>query len=352
MKKLLFMNLGPLGSLTDTYYYCMLLKERYEITYFGVNEGNNALSIEGVKAIHLDFIEDRFIRKLTFIREALRLLRNDKYDFVMVNYFLGCSLIKLLTQEAIVVDIRTGSVSPKFFKRFLANSIMACEVRFFKYVTIISESLKKYLHIPEAAHLLPLGSPSFPIIKKDFNYLNIIYVGTFHQRNIVNTIYAFAKFISENDNQNIAHYTIIGYGSQSDVNNILKAIASTGMENYISYKGTIRYPELADYLVSHNVGMSYVPITEYFDKQPPTKTLEYILSGMAVIATGTAENKKVINSKNGVIIGDSVDEITRGLHYIFNNRSLFDSQEIQNQSQQHSWDSILSRSLIPYIEMH
>lgn len=41
-------------------------------------------------------------------------------------------------------------------------------------------------------------------------------------------------------------------------------------------------------------------MTEYYDSQPPTKTFEYALSGLYVLATKTRENEKVITNDNGV----------------------------------------------------
>lgn len=350
MKKILFINPGPFGSLTDTYYYYMLLKDKYDITYLGFDEGKKTPKYDGIKIIHLAGSGNDIIQKLLFIAQIAKLIRDNRYNFILINYFIGSSIIRLLSRDNLIIDIRTSYITSNKYKRFLYNVFLIIEVRLYKNISAISESLVKYLHLPKKTHILPLGAPSLPLIEKDFKTLRILYVGTFHNRNIANTIYAFANFLSEKNDKSIAQYTIIGNGSDFEIKKILNAIATTGMDKCITYKGIIRYPELIGYLNSHNVGMSYIPITTFYDNQPPTKTFEYLLSGMAVVATGTKENKKIITNRNGIIIGDTIDNIVEGLQYIFTNRFKFNSEIIQQESQKYNWNNIINDNLIPYIE--
>jgi nucleoside-diphosphate-sugar epimerase len=67
------------------------------------------------------------------------------------------------------------------------------------------------------------------------------------------------------------------------------------------------------YFDIHNIGVSYIPMLKCFDNQPPTKTFEYLLSGMPVIATATNANKDIINDVNGVLINDNSEEVYNGL---------------------------------------
>ena len=350
MKKILFINPGPFGSLTDTYYYCTILKDKYDITYIGFDEDKPTQKLDGISIIHLSGAHNILRQKYIFLRKINKLLKDNSYNFILINYFVGCSLIRLSVRNNLVLDIRTSYISSNLFKRHVFNSLIRFEAAFFKNISIISESLAKFLHFDSEPHILPLGAPTLPFVEKNFNTLNIIYVGTFHERNIVNTIYAFSKFISDKHDKGIARYTIIGSGSDAEIKEINEAIEFTGMNKYISYKGVIRYPELLNYLENHNVGMSYIPLTSYYDNQPPTKTFEYLLSGMAVIATETKENKKVITRINGILIKDSIDDVLGGLEYIYNNRSNLNSKVIQIESQKYSWNYIIQENLIPFIE--
>jgi len=350
VKSLLFINPGPFGSLTDTFYYCKILKDKYDITYLGFDESKPMVEMNGIRIIHLPGSGKKLRQKLLFVKKIREITRDYEFNFILIYYYIGCSIIRLFLKNNLVVDIRTSYISKNLFRRILSNSIMSLEVRFFEYKSVISESLARYLWLGSKLHILPLGAPSFPLIKKDFNSLNILYVGTFHQRNIVNTILGFTRFMSRHNNQLTAKYTIIGFGTDVETQEIKDAIASSGISDSISYDGIIRYPELIKYLEINNVGISYIPLRKYFDNQPPTKTFEYLLSGMAVLATDTSENRKIINDSNGIIIGESVDDICFGLEHIYLNRVKYISEYIQNDSCKYSWDNIVNFNLVPYIE--
>lgn len=350
MKKILFINPGHFGSLTDTYSYYLNLKSVYEITYLGFDEGKEIPKFEGIRLIHLSGYGNSINQKILFLKKIVQLIRNEDFNFILMNYFKGSSVINLLTSGNIVIDIRSSYISSNYFIRKINNLILTIEVKLFKNITVISESLAKFLYLPKRSHVLPLGAPYFPLIKKDLKKMKMLYVGTFHERNIANTIYGFADFISKNGNKEIAEYTIIGQGSNHEIKNIQNAINSTGIKNKIFFKGTIRYPELNTYLLENNVGLSYIPIRKHFENQPPTKTFEYLLSGMVVLATGTKENKKVITNNNGLVIGDEIIDVSNGLQQIYNNRFMYNSEEIQMKAQKYSWENIISENLIPYIE--
>jgi glycosyltransferase involved in cell wall biosynthesis len=91
-------------------------------------------------------------------------------------------------------------------------------------------------------------------------------------------------------------------------------------------------------------------MTDYYDVQPVTKTFEYLLSGMPVIATNTSENRKVINQGNGVLIGDTAEDFYTGLKTILKNRLFFDSVKIRNNSMEYTWYNIVDKNLKIYLD--
>ena len=95
--------------------------------------------------------------------------------------------------------------------------------------------------------------------------------------------------------------------------------------------------------------MSYIPLTQYFNFQPPTKTFEYLSSGMITIATSTAENISVINERNGILIRDNEDSLFEGLRILYNNKNNYNSFQIQDNSSQYSWENIVFNNLLPYL---
>lgn len=350
MKSLLFIHPGQFGTQTSTFNYCLHLKDRYNIKYIGFDEGLKSMNFEGINYIHLSNSRYAIINKIIFIKTIFKELKKKKYDFILINYFIFCSILSFLVREKGLVEIRSGFIFSSYFKRIIYNAILSVEVRFFKNITTISNGIVKHLYLPKRTHILPLGSKLAPPIKKNFESLKVLYVGTFHERNISKTIHAFSKFYKEYNHKINMNFTIIGFGTKTEINKIINTIKILEMNDHVIYRGTIRSPLLDQYLKEHNIGVSYIPIKKHFQNQPPFKTYEYLMNGLTVLATATKENKKVIIKDNGVLVGDSIFEVYKGFIQIYENRQNYDSLKIQNKAQKYSWDSIVKNNLIPYIE--
>uniref|UniRef100_UPI004047FBB1 glycosyltransferase n=1 Tax=Algoriphagus sp. TaxID=1872435 RepID=UPI004047FBB1 len=267
----------------------------------------------------------------------------------MINYFLGCSFLNLFTKGKIIVDIRSGYIHKNNFKRFFFNSLLLLEVSSFKNITVISKNLSKHLNLPKRAHHIPLGSPSFSKLEKKYESFKLLYVGTFYQRNLHQAIKGFSKFYFEYKDLIKIEMNLIGVGNYADIHLINNTISELGVGHVVKYLGEIRYPELNKYFEYHNIGLSYIPLTQYFNFQPPTKTFEYLSSGMITIATSTVENISVINESNGILIRDNEDSLFEGLKFLYNNKNKYNSFRIQDNSRQYSWENIVFNNLLPYL---
>lgn len=351
MKKILIINPGYFGSYVDTIYHAQYLKNNYSITYFGINEKDDFYRIEGINYVLINIPKFRYFSKLKLFISLYRVLKKDKFDFALMNYFMGCSIVQLVTNRTpIILDIRTSFIFKSELKRVVFNFILSFEAFFFNYITVISEGVKKYLKIKKSAHILPLGAPSYPFLDKSYNAINLIYVGTFKERNIHDTIIGFSKFYTEYKTNINIKYTIIGSGTEDENNRIKYLIEELKLTNLVNYLGYINHNEIEQYFSQSNVGISYIPITDFFNYQPPTKTYEYLMSGLIVIATKTFENCKVINDKNGILIEDNAESFYNGLVNLQKNIQQFSAKEIYDSSQQYNWENIVSKNLIKYLE--
>ena len=108
--------------------------------------------------------------------------------------------------------------------------------------------------------------------------------------------------------------------------------------------------ELQPFFDSCNIGISYVPVTDYYNHQPVTKTYEYIMSGLVCLGTGTYENEIVINENNGVLCADNPESFARALKKISMNRGKYISTTIRNTIKNHTWESIVKTKLLPVLE--
>jgi glycosyltransferase involved in cell wall biosynthesis len=118
----------------------------------------------------------------------------------------------------------------------------------------------------------------------------------------------------------------------------------------VKITGRIPHTKLGSFFDQCNIGVSYVPMVDYYDCQPVTKTFEYLLSGMPVIATATSENKIVIEPGNGIVVDDNAHDFYSGLKALFENKHQFDSDKIRSQAIRYTWADIVRENLKKYLE--
>ncbi len=263
-------------------------------------------------------------------------------SILFIKYFKGMASVLriLLRKNPLVLDIRTGSIDANPWKRLYQDFFLKCEAAWFKNITVISESLANRLDIADRVTILPLGAESISQTEKNFVSLKLLYVGTLYNRQIEKAILGFAQFYRIKSNNMPMKFTIIGSGPDRDEENLRNLVRSLNLDRVIQLKGSIPHDQLQQYFDSHNIGVSYIPMTKYYDVQPATKTFEYLLSGMAVIATATSENKLVINNSNGVLVGDAPENFADGLTRLVKMLPLYDSRQIRKNSMQFNWKKI------------
>jgi len=341
-QKLLIVNRAQFGYNNATYYYCKYLRNSFDITYICWNYSHKKIQLNGVHTIYISRQGNIAVRYLRFIYQVIKEVQNN-YDYHIIKYFKGCSLLKILNpHKKFLFDIRTGSINKSKIYRFIHDNAIKIEARFFQHISVISNSLAQKFKLLPKAYILPLGADIISEANKRFDRIDLLYVGTFSNRNIEQTITGFSKFYHEYKNKVKISYTIIGGGYSNEIFKMKELAASEGLNDAVMLTGQLPHDELKPYFDKCNVGVSFVPKTEYFDVQPPTKTFEYLLSGMPVIATDTKENAFVVNTQNGVLINDDSDSFYDGLVKILKNKSQFKSETIRNTSLKYTWQKIVA----------
>lgn len=338
------------GYNNATYYYCKYLKDDFDILYICWDHGLPRIEMDGVQVVYVSRQGSMLVRTWRFLRTALGRIK-ERQTVVFIKYFKGVSLALrlLLPRHCFVLDIRTGSVHKSQFVRKFHDARLKFETRFFQNVTVISQSLAEKLGIAHKAHILPLGADVLSRTDKIFDSLRLLYVGTLLNRNIDITIQGFKKFYDELKHRIPVSYTIIGDGPNNEARELKALVSELGLSEVVKILGPVPHTELGPYLDACNVGVSYVPMTDYYDCQPVTKTFEYLLSGMPVIATQTSENRKVIKEENGVLVGDNAEDFYSGLKAIFEKRQRFDSAKIRCKATGYTWENIVKNNLKPYL---
>lgn len=347
MKKVLIISWQQFGYHTDTYNYCLYLNNKFNIKFICFDENLKKVNVDGIEVRYLKFSANKILNKIKFLNEIISLRFKFKPDLIFVRYFKGCSILKkCLFNKNTILDIRTASVFEDEELRNKNNELITREAKCFNNITVITEGVANVLKLNlNKVKILPLGGKKIKGVNIDkrlnYNELNLLYVGTFDGRNIEKTIQAFNK-VSEKYNGKDLSYTIIGFACDDKYFNKINKLIKENKFNNINFLGRINNENLGVYLNKSNLGVAYVPTTDYYDHQPPTKTYEYIFNGLFTIATNTTENRKVINDINGILIGDTVEEFEKCLEKIYKERRLLNKMrfEIAKTVESYSWENI------------
>ena len=271
---------------------------------------------------------------------------------VFIVYFPGCSLLRYMgARTRLVVDIRTGSIRENPLARWWEEWLMRKECTRFQNICVVSRSLAERLRLPlNKAHVLPLGAERMRLKAKQFDRLDLLYVGTLDGRRIEDTVIGFERFLQDYGSEITLTYTIVGDGHKGQLETLRRMVRAKGLDRIVSLPGFVHKTQLESTFDRCNVGVSYVPINETYNCQPVTKTFEYLFAGMPTMATATTENKRVVNRVNGVLIQDTPEGFYSGLKEIYARRDEFDSDKVCRCCPESSWDRIVGLNFIPYIQ--
>lgn len=355
-KSINYISIGQFGTFNHIYQTAKILISRnYHFSFFGINEKLFERKLKGVELFEIksnnhmnqkrNTVKNRYnLFKLIWLK---RDILNKSNSINIVTYFTGCSFLLLFVKN-IVLDVRTMSVSSNPFFRLLSDLVLSFEAFFFSNVSVLSEGMKSKFAFRNNITIIPLGGPKFDFVNKPSEKMSVLYVGTLSGRNILSTVMAFHKFTIQNTKRRDS-FDIIARGDKYQEGLILDYINKHALHDCVKFHGEVNFPELTKYYLAANVGLSYIPITPYYNDQPPTKTFEYLLAGMYVIATATSENCRVINSENGCLIGDDIEDVAKAFTSSAAVIPNINNLKIHKDSQGYSWDAIVDDNLLPLL---
>lgn len=337
------------GYYTDAIYYTKYLSKIYNITYICWDHGMKKIDSPHANIVYVNRTGGP-LRLVRFIKAILKNSTSEKTILFIKHIKLISSITRiLLRKNPIIFDIRSSSVSSSPVKRFFGNCILKSELKLFKNITIINESLAQKLHLKNNYKILPIGAEKLSNTKKTFDEFSLLYIGTLYNRHIENVISGFSKFYDKYKEICPLRLSIIGDGKSNEIDLLKAEVKRYKLEKVVKILGWVSHDKLGPYLDTHNIGISWIPITSYYDIQPATKTFEYLFAGLPVLATKTSENKCIINKINGVTTGDSPEEFYHCLVGMYQERTNYDSDKIRATVQSHSWEKITT-TLSQYIE--
>jgi glycosyltransferase involved in cell wall biosynthesis len=352
-KKILFLYYTQFGYHTDLYMYGKYLdSQKYEVHYFCFDLNLPKIDLNNVEVHYQPLTSNRISNYLKYFYNLNKLLTKEKFDVIFhvdSRYPLIIRMLNLF--KPIILDIRSGDLSNNKYKLWIKNKQIAFSTKFYRNVSIISESLRDTLNLDRnRTKIIPLGAEKLLTKTKDFQQIRLFYIGSIDHRNIQETILGLSLYLkSEKAFQNIS-YDIVGFGKPNVVDQLNSTIISEGLTNKVIFHGRKKIDELFFFFEKCNIGIAYLPQTKSYDCQPVTKLFEYLLAGMPVIATNTLENRLVMKPEFGEITEDNPVDFAKSLEKIILNREKYNSEQIKESCAGFEWENIVKSKLEPYLD--
>lgn len=342
MRSILIIHRKQFGYHTDSFELAKHLSADFKVSFICMDAGYNHFVVPNVNVQYVSSTGSYAKRTSRFIKACVSVSKME-FDYRFMTYFRFCSLVKMFSQKKFVLDFRTGSVHKVALRRFLDDMLRRISVLMFERITVISEGLRRKLSIPKSkSYILPLGSNVLSSKPKVFKEPRLLYVGTFNNRRIEQTINGVAAFIDKNPKyaQSLT-YDIVGSGTQHEERAVFAAIEENDLKNNVLLHGRQSHAQVQHLFDDCNIGVSYIPLTSYFDHQSPTKTFEYILAGQVCLATSTSENRKYVTEVNGILHKDNADDFAKGLSSLVEKFADYNSETIRQSLKEYTWTNIV-----------
>lgn len=349
-KKVLFASKNQFGYNTPMFKKAQYASGSYQVTFVCWHYGMPEIRQKNINIIYVSRKGNKITRTIRLIKTIKKHYRNG-FDIIYANYFWGISLLKLsLGRTYFPIYINTLYVADdNTIKGLVNNALIKFEIFFFRHIATVSTGVANKLRLKNY-HIIPMGGESFKTTFENKDSLSLIYVGTLGNRNIIQCVKGFHQFIEAYPERKFDQFVIIGNSDGDELDEIATYVKRNNLGDRILTKGFVPQHELEPFYNDANLGVSYVPITPYYDNQPPLKTTEYLVSGLPVIATKTISNQKMVTSKDGVLIHDTEEDFFKGLITFVQKQSTFNSLEIKERNQKHHWLQVVEKKFYPLIE--
>lgn len=298
-----------------------------------------------------DKVRRRFLGvydELRFTIAAIKELGKQNPDLVLVHSHRFAFLYPFLKPNYNYLFIAyTTSVSPSKLKNLLWDSWERLVMWPYKHFLIATPQMQDLFGLQhKKCYVRRWGMKPLTQKNKSFSTLKLLYIGVISGRRVHETIGGLKLFMDKHSDVEVA-YSIIGRGKEEDVQLLNRAIADYQLSEVVTYHGYLPDSDIGAFFEECNVGVSYVPITPYYTDVIVTKTVEYLLSGLAVIATNTNKNREDINDANGVLIEDSPIGFAQGLENICANLNSYDSEVIRASAKRWNLEDNVRDNLVP-----
>lgn len=279
---------------------------------------------------------------------VFKYLKDNSFDLINIDNSRLCFLLPLLKRNNnFVLQMYTSTVTNSRIRNIIFDLEKKFNTLFFKRIIVGTEwMITKFNLTNKETHIVKWGTKPLSLKYKTFNSIRLLYLGTLNNREIYKTVEGLSLFLEANKGFDIS-YDIVGAGYGYETQRLVEIIKTKKLEGIVNYHGFIEDEQLPKFFDKCNIGVAYLPVRDYYNNVVTTKLYEYCISGLFSIATNTVENRKIINSINGVLIDESAKGFADGLNFIKEHLDEISSDQIIKDSKHYTLSYNTKRFIIP-----
>jgi len=303
---------------------------------------------------------------LFFISRVIKILNRNHFSIVHIHnscrYF---SLIKILTFKKAkflyhITSYPISSSKMKAYKKMIENFLQSL---FIDKIIVQSEelrekligtrNLKRTMVVPVGFSqkiFYPVGKAKRQRMRQSFSINEdqplLVYCGVIAKlRQLDRLLEAFRQVI-----RTYPDVKLLMVGDGNVLEDLKKLSVTLGISKSTIFTGRVPHQDVANYIGMADIGISYIPINENYNYNPPLKTFEYLACGLPTIATSTESNRRIIKDGfNGILTNDMPNQIAAAIVDLLKNKK---KQEVLKANARKSimaydFQNITKNSLIP-----
>lgn len=174
-----------------------------------------------------------------------------------------------------------------------------------------------------------------------------VYIGSLHPKRQVDVLVDFFKDFAKQSSQPVS-LDIYGSGPAYEEKHLRNMIASHGLGHCIRLAGLWPQEDLSKRLPDYDAGIAWVPY-EIYDHSPSLKALEYMASGLPILASDTGAHKALVQQGYTIdFFSNNRDSFCTALDQVL--ESGFSAERIlQNREavKRFDYDAIIQRYILP-----
>jgi len=351
--RVLFISHTPLGrpgSASKYYFPAKLSELDFEVGLLGAYGG---IADDVITNSDVTIFEGHWSGPVTRALYVNNIVKSFKPDIVHVFFHRGCVLYPILTTGKAIwlCDIRTPLLRTGLTGKAIRISN---RIEVGPYRSVLAHNIESARTMIGNNIDIGLLSPgidlnAIPDCQRDTKQssadatFRLLYIGSLDKRRQLLPMLEAVKLLLTK-----ISISLDIYGEGDDEYNLIKWTKINQLDKKIHFNGIVKREHLYKLMCQYDIGLGYVG-PEIYQYAPALKVLEYLASGLPVVATDTPGNRLFVRTGiNGILTEHSANAFADGIFQIFQQitNSGF-NKTIRASVEQFDWQRIITNRLLP-----